>query len=217
MKHRRQLAAVFSAASIAVFASGSPIHNLSNTLIHANPALSVHKRTIIERESSVNPLQPTIRAMKFWRHVGPIVVHYKFTEFWYKIAHRNNHERRTEVWDKLHAKVCGFDTSLRLYVPIIQFIHTLWPISSTQLLKHAPTGLKVILELRGLYVKIGQVMSSRADFIPRQYVDAFSTVQDQVPPWEKERIERIITDSLRSCQDIDMHDVFESIGEVLGR
>ena len=56
----------------------------------------------------------------------------------------------------------------------------------------------------------------RADFIPRQYVDVFSLVQDQAPTYEKERIEGIVRDSFESCQGVEMEDVFESIGEVLG-
>ena len=183
MKHRRivQAAAIISAVAI----DGVQFDSLRSTLLNANPTLSVHKRTTIEREASVNPLQPTIRAIKFWRHVGPIVVNYKLTEYWYKIAHKNDPTRRFETWERLHSR-------------------------------HAPTGLKVILELRGLYVKIGQVMSSRADFIPRQYVDVFSTLQDNVDPYDIERIRGIVDDSLKSCQDVDMDDVFDSIGEVLG-
>eukprot|EP00571_Detonula_confervacea_P002042 CAMPEP_0172323202 /NCGR_PEP_ID=MMETSP1058-20130122/48138_1 /TAXON_ID=83371 /ORGANISM="Detonula confervacea, Strain CCMP 353" /LENGTH=573 /DNA_ID=CAMNT_0013039151 /DNA_START=53 /DNA_END=1774 /DNA_ORIENTATION=- len=183
MTHRRLLVATLVATS--AFTNGVPFPSLRSTLIHANPTLSAHKRTAIERETSTNPLQPTLRSIKFWRHVGPIVVHYKFTELWYKISRNDNPARRAETWDALHTK-------------------------------HAPTGLKVILELRGLYVKIGQVMSSRADFVPRQYVDVFSTLQDQAPPYEKERIERLVRDSLKSCQGVEMNDVFESFGEVLG-
>lgn len=81
---------------------------------------------------------------------------------------------------------------------------------------HSPASLDVILELRGLYVKIGQVVSSRADFVPRQYVDCFHTLQDSVPPWEKERIEAIVRASLESCQGVELEDVFVDIGEVLG-
>ena len=115
------------------------------------------------------------------------MAHYKFTEYWYKVAHRDNPTRRAEKWDGLHVR-------------------------------HAPTALVVILELRGLYVKIGQLMSSRADFIPRQYVDVFATLQDEVPPYAKERIEDIVRESLRTCQGVDnMDDVFEWVGEVLGR
>ncbi len=60
-------------------------------------------------------------------------------------------------------------------------------------------------------------MSSRADFIPRQYVDAFTTLQDNSPPCDKDRIEATIHYSLQSYQQVNMNDVFESIGEVLGR
>lgn len=82
--------------------------------------------------------------------------------------------------------------------------------------RHAPTSLKAILELRGLFVKIGQVMSARADFIPRQYVDRFSTLQDAVPPWPMETIEGLVRGSLRDNQGMELEDVFESFGEVLG-
>mmetsp|Transcript_8962 Transcript_8962/g.21782 ORF Transcript_8962/g.21782 Transcript_8962/m.21782 type:complete len:571 (-) Transcript_8962:186-1898(-) len=186
MKHRRLLLVTALAATSAMTnGDGGPSSIVHSTLVHANPTLSVHRRTVIEREKGAKPLQPSLRAIRFWRHVGPIVVHYKFTEHWYKIAHKNNPSRRAKAWEALHTK-------------------------------HAPAGLKVILELRGLYVKIGQVLSSRADFVPRQYVDAFSTLQDQAPPYEKERIVKIVRDSLHSSQGVDMDDVFESFGEVLG-
>ncbi len=66
-------------------------------------------------------------------------------------------------------------------------------------------------------MKIGQVMSLRADFIPRQYVDAFSTLQDDTPPCERERIEGIVEESLYASLGVEVEDVFESIGEVLSR
>ena len=59
-------------------------------------------------------------------------------------------------------------------------------------------------------------MSSRADFIPRQYVDVFSSLQDAVPPWDSERIEAMIRDSLQTCQGLQLEEVFDSIDEVLG-
>lgn len=201
MVHRRRLRAAAAAAamaSLSLTAAASPISppslptlpdRLRSALTNASPALnSVRKRTLIERETSMRPFQPTIRAMKFWRQVGPIVLHYKLTEFCvYRLnSCRDDPEKRAATWDRLHTR-------------------------------HAPTGLKVILELRGLYVKIGQVMSSRADFIPRQYIDVFSTLQDEVPPYELDRIEGILRESLRCCQGVELEDVFESIGDVLGR
>ena len=59
-------------------------------------------------------------------------------------------------------------------------------------------------------------MSSRADFVPSQYVDCFHTLQDAVPPWEKERMVGIVRESLRDSQGLDFEDVFEEFGEVLG-
>lgn len=95
-------------------------------------------------------------------------------------------ELRTETWTKLHHR-------------------------------HAPTSLDVILELRGLYVKIGQVMSSRADFVPRPYIDAFGRLQDEVPAWPLDRIKRIVQESLQQTgKGLEMDQVFESFGEVLG-
>lgn len=134
--------------------------------------------------AGVSVLEPTIRAMKFWRRVGPVVVHYKFTQTWFRLANIDP-DVRSAAWERLHAM-------------------------------HAPASLDVILDLRGLFVKIGQVMSSRADFVPRQYVDCFHTLQDSVPPWDKERVEAIVRESLRTTQNVDMEDVFESFGEVLG-
>lgn len=158
---------------------------LRSTLIQANPCLhSLKQRTNIEKEQTINPFEPPIRALKFWKRVAPIVIHYKFTEYWFKVAHVDNQKKRAEVWDKLHYK-------------------------------HAPAGLDCILELRGLFVKIGQVLSSRADFIPRQYVDVFAQLQDSVPPWEKERVLSIVRDSLMG-QGLDIDYVFESFDGVLG-
>lgn len=90
MRRRLLVASVIVAVSSSVDGSqfGS---SLRSTLINANPSLtSIHKRSVIEREASVNPFQPTIRAIKFWRYVGPIVVNYKCTEYWYKIAYKND-------------------------------------------------------------------------------------------------------------------------------
>ena len=59
-------------------------------------------------------------------------------------------------------------------------------------------------------------MSSRADFVPRQYCDKFASLQDAVPPWPKDRVEAIVRESLRETQNRAMTDVFGSFGEVLG-
>uniref|UniRef100_A0A6U3QC26 Protein kinase domain-containing protein n=1 Tax=Ditylum brightwellii TaxID=49249 RepID=A0A6U3QC26_9STRA len=124
------------------------------------------------------------RALVFWRHIGPIVVHYRFTQVWMNM-NESPPEVRKRTWEKLHGI-------------------------------HAPTGLSVILKLRGLYVKIGQVLSARADFMPLQYVNCFMTLQDSVPPWPTKEAENIVREELQMSQGLNFDDVFESFGEALG-
>lgn len=184
----RRLLAAAAVAPLLLAGEGAPFPRLRAVLLHANPALRVPTRARAARAAGVRPWQPAIRAVRFWRRVGPIVWDYKRTEWWLRrvAACRDDPARRAATWDALHTR-------------------------------HAPAGLRVILDLRGLYVKIGQVLSARADFIPRQYVDAFATLQDEVPPYERTLMEGIIRESLRECPGVEMEDVFESFGEVLGR
>ncbi len=46
------------------------------------------------------------------------------------------------------------------------------------------------------YVKLGQFLSTRADFLPPEYLDALTRLQDNVKPIPTETVERIITTEL---------------------
>jgi aarF domain-containing kinase len=46
----------------------------------------------------------------------------------------------------------------------------------------APRALRLVQCMAGGYIKMGQVLSNRADVLPDPYVRAFSTLQDAVPP-----------------------------------
>merc|ERR1719253_481325 len=60
----------------------------------------------------------------------------------------------------------------------------------------APRLVDLILSMGGIYVKIGQVMSTIGQgLLPQQYVDALQPLQDGVPPREYDVISRIIRDS----------------------
>jgi aarF domain-containing kinase len=126
--------------------------------------------------------EPARRAMYFWRHAGPMVVHYKFTEWWLGKSEAPL-ERRNLVYGKLHER-------------------------------YAEPSLEIILHLKGLYVKIGQIMSSRPDFVPEQYVRLFATVQDSIPQWPVSQVRDIISQSFRSEFGLEWDDVFESMDPV---
>lgn len=51
----------------------------------------------------------------------------------------------------------------------------------------APAALRLVQRLAGGYIKMGQVLSNRADLLPLPYVLAFGALQDQVParPWRR--------------------------------
>ena len=109
--------------------------------------------------------EPFRRALYFWSHIGPIVIHYKFTkwyfEHWYTdatLSHRN------AVYDKLHTQ-------------------------------YAPISYHTATHLKGLYIKLIQVCSSRPDFIPYQYITLFVQAQDALEQLPIEDITNIITNS----------------------
>ncbi|MBV9774734.1 MAG: AarF/ABC1/UbiB kinase family protein, partial [Gemmatimonadetes bacterium] len=61
----------------------------------------------------------------------------------------------------------------------------------------APEELARDLERLGpTYIKLGQLLSTRADLLPPQYVEALSRLQDDVAPFPFEEVERIVTSEL---------------------
>ena len=137
--------------------------------------------------STQSPVSPVRRALYFWRHAGPIVAHYRFTQWWLeRTTTSEDREYRDAVYGRLDRRYCQ------------------------------PT-LDIILHLRGLYVKIGQVMSSRPDFVPLEYVRLFATLQDSIPQWPIEEVKEIIGDALREELGLSRESVFQSIdSEALG-
>jgi len=53
-----------------------------------------------------------------------------------------------------------------------------------------------ILKLRGVYIKLGQVLSIMGGFLPQVYIKKLETLQDAVPPHPFNEIEQAIIDSL---------------------
>ncbi|CAM9631883.1 unnamed protein product, partial [Phaeothamnion confervicola] len=61
---------------------------------------------------------------------------------------------------------------------------------------YAPKVLDLIHKLKGFYVKIGQLASTRSDFLPDSYYRRVATLQDSTPPEPFAVIRRIVERSL---------------------
>ena len=122
---------------------------------------------------------PIRRAIYFWTRAGPIVLHYRWTQW--RLRHAPK-EERDRVYQQLHNAYCY------------------------------PT-LQICLHLQGLFIKIGQVLSARPDFVPHEYVELLATVQDSVPQWPYEQVRELVCDSLRRNQGLEWDDVFQDMDE----
>ncbi|HSL84707.1 MAG TPA: AarF/UbiB family protein, partial [Thermoanaerobaculia bacterium] len=64
-------------------------------------------------------------------------------------------------------------------------------------MKGNPEALAADLEELGpTFVKLGQILSSRADLLPPPYLEALSRLQDRVEPFPFEEVERTIAEEL---------------------
>jgi predicted unusual protein kinase regulating ubiquinone biosynthesis (AarF/ABC1/UbiB family) len=57
------------------------------------------------------------------------------------------------------------------------------------------------LEMKGVMIKVGQFLSSRKDFLPDEYIEELSELQDQVPPHDFGEIRQRIIDELGSVPE----------------
>ena len=56
---------------------------------------------------------------------------------------------------------------------------------------------KAFEELGPTFVKLGQILSLRPDLVPIEYVKELSSLQDRVPPFSYEKVEKIIQEELK--------------------
>ena len=69
---------------------------------------------------------------------------------------------------------------------------------------------RVFEELGPTFVKLGQLMSTRADIFPPEYLEEFKKLQNRVPPLHFEEIRPVIEKELKQ----PISDIFVSIEEV---
>src|SRR5580704_1612464 len=57
---------------------------------------------------------------------------------------------------------------------------------------HGPELLKGLFErLGGSFLKFGQILSLQIDTLPREYCDALLALLDRVPPFPRDRLEKV--------------------------
>ncbi|MEM7436203.1 MAG: AarF/UbiB family protein [Myxococcota bacterium] len=64
--------------------------------------------------------------------------------------------------------------------------------------KNAKRLLAGMLKLRGVYIKLGQVLSIMGGFLPAAYTKELESLQDAVPPHPFDEIERVFFESLKA-------------------
>jgi len=61
---------------------------------------------------------------------------------------------------------------------------------------------RMLQDLGPTYVKLGQIFSSRSDFLPDSWIKELQKLQDAVPPFSFEIVERTIKEELGSIKDV---------------
>jgi len=121
------------------------------------------------------------RTVQFWRGMGPIAIQYKFLKL------------KAKRWDKLSEDDEEYKQRLSAYREVA-----------------APKLVNLILKLGGIYIKIGQVLSTiGAGVLPEEYIQALRPLQDGVPPRDIKEIRNII----ESSSNKKMNDIFEEFDE----
>ncbi len=88
--------------------------------------------------------------------------------------------------------------------PILRFINKILFFRRKPRLP-APTRIRLVLEELGpTFVKFGQILSTRADLLPSDYLEEFKKLQDRVPPFPFEEVKEVIERELKQ----GIHELF---------
>lgn len=135
---------------------------------------------------------PLRRSLYFWSHAGPIVV--RRSESGVCLPNDIHlHLKRPALLSKAHYKFTRWWlTASKADRPkrdlVFESLHN----------RYSQPALGLVLHLRGLYVKMGQILSSRPDFMPTQYVQCFTELQDNIPACDTAVVQRMAVEALRN-------------------
>ena len=124
------------------------------------------------------------RELRFWYGVAPVVMDY----YWHFASSSPYVKFQRYLLDRRQASTTSTETGNETSTDTDEASQA-FKQKQTQKLqdmhqKHAPDILRVLLDLKGLYVKLGQVLSVSALPVPDAYREKFRTLQSDVPGWE---------------------------------
>lgn len=137
------------------------------------------------------------RTVQFWAQTGPWIVQYHVIKFHFFHVLHNQHYNRM-IGNSNYSQTNG--TALEL-----EWQHR----SEAYHRKIAPKAVDMVAQMGGIYVKIGQALSTMGSgILPEEYVQALRPLQDGIPPRDYATIAAIIEESTGQKMD-DMFEWFE--------
>ncbi len=74
-----------------------------------------------------------------------------------------------------------------------------------------PQGLRMVFEELGpTYIKLGQILSTRPDLIPMEFIEELSKLQDHVPAFSFDQVRKVIESEFHN----PLEDIFDQLDEV---
>jgi aarF domain-containing kinase len=145
------------------------------------------------------------REIRFWSEVTPIIFDYWFHASSSSPLVKYQNYRKINKGEQQHESSTdnNDDDHDNQKAEIYNSLHE----------RNAPKILNVMLDLGGLYIKLGQVLSVTALPVPKRYRELFRTLQSNVPGHEE--FEKVVKPTLEKelgCSSLD--EIFEFIEEV---
>lgn len=148
------------------------------------------------------------RSLIFWARVFPIYVHYRSIQVGGTLQSSLESRVKSSPAESFVSQITNHlgllgDPSTPVHEQLekrYQRTHDLY----------ADTILELILLLRGYYIKLGQLGSLRADFLPAQWISRLETLHSDVPALPLSEVSKIICDSLAVSAKADADAVNQS-------
>lgn len=121
-------------------------------------------------------------------------------------------ETMTRIWQmerifmRFHLDEFFKDTSIEPYTKALAWLHPLRLLSARKLTNRGTRLREALIALGPIYIKFGQVLSTRRDLLPADIADELTLLQDRVPPFDSATAHRLIESSLGA----PLNEIFKS-------